>query len=219
MTDIKLVVFDLDGTLVSSHQTIYQATVKAFADLGISNHFPEEQFYGMIGMHFQDIFDEFKITVNNFDEFLEIYKIHYNDLLYTSSLYENVEEALNNLKEKNLKIALLTTKGQDQAEKILQHFKLDKYFDEIHGRRPELPIKPNAEPLLFICESLKINPFNTLMVGDSELDINCAHNAKAKSCAVTYGYRTHERLMEENPNLIINSIDELVNAIENNGKL
>ena len=55
------------------------------------------------------------------------------------------------------------------------------------------------------------------MVGDSELDVNCAQNAKTKSCAVTYGYRTKERLMKENPNFIIDEIDELPKIIGLNG--
>ena len=217
MTNIELIVFDLDGTLVSSHKTIYLATLKAFEDLGIKSLLPEDQFYNMIGMHFQDIFDEFKIEVSDFDEFIEIYKRHYLELMHTSLLSNNVEHVLSLLKNSNYKIALLTTKGQDQAEKIITYFKLDKYFNEVHGRRPELPIKPNPEPLLFICNSLNVKPENTVMVGDSELDVNCAQNAKTKSCAVTYGYRTKERLMKENPNFIIDEIDELPKIIGLNG--
>lgn len=218
MENIELIVFDLDGTLVRSHKTIYQATIKAFEDLGIQDKLDEDEFYNMIGMHFQDIFDEFEIHVNDFDHFIEVYKYHYNILMNTSELYPGVAETLNHLKKKEYKIALLTTKGQDQAEKIISHFNLDSYFDEIHGRRPELPIKPNPEPLLLICNNLKVKPENTLMVGDSELDVNCAHNAKTKSCAAAYGYRTKERLQTEQPDIVIDSINELLTVINKNGE-
>ncbi|MGA8264062.1 MAG: HAD-IA family hydrolase [Ignavibacteriaceae bacterium] len=210
-SSIKHICFDLDGTLVKSHKTIYKTTLKALNDLKIPTiNLDENLFYERIGHHFEDIFSEFNIPVNDFETFINVYKNQYFDFIDDSSLYQNVNETLENLKSKNILTSLLTTKGQEQAEKIIHHFKLGKYFDLVTGRRNGIAHKPSAEPLLLICRELNITPGETLMVGDTELDIACGKNAKAKTCAVTYGYRTKRALEKQEPDLIIDSISDLI---------
>ena len=203
-------VFDLDGTLVESHKNIYNAAIHTFKKLDISYNMPEEDFYKYIGHHFEDIFEAFGIKVPDFEIFINEYKNIYFDYIDTSTLYKGVEDSLQLLKNKNIKIALLTTKGQDQAEKILNHFNIDNYFIEIMGRRPGIAHKPSPDPLKLICKNLSVDPSKTLMIGDSELDVQCGKNAGSKTCAVTFGYRTKEFLQKEKPDYIIDDLKELV---------
>lgn len=206
-------VFDLDGTLIQSHTNIYNATIQAFRDLNIKYNMPEEEFYKFIGHHFEDIFDAFEIDVPDFDIFLTQYKSIYFDFIESSIFYEGVVEILQFLKEKNIKIALLTTKGQDQAEKILKYFRIDNYFDEIMGRRPGIAHKPSPEPLKLICSTLNVDAAGTLMIGDSELDVQCGKGAGTKTCAVSYGYRTRDLLQKEQPDYLIDNLKELMTLI------
>jgi len=203
---IDLVVFDLDGTLVSSHETIYKATLHALKEINISAVMPEDKFYNMIGLHFEDIFREFGFAVPDFEKFLTIYKSIYFDYIDSSVVYSGVEEAISKLKDQKIKVSLLTTKGQDQAELILKHFSLFDKFDYVMGRRPGLAHKPSPEPLQKICADLKTNILNTLIVGDSEMDIQCGKNAGSKTCAVTYGYRTKSELQKSSPDFLIDKI-------------
>lgn len=199
--------FDLDGTLVKSHVTIYKSTLKALEELNISAaNLDEGKFYERIGHHFEDIFTEFNIPVDDFDAFITIYKNHYFDFIDESSLYDGTEETLEYLKSNSIATSLLTTKGQEQADKIIDHFNLRKYFSLVTGRRNGIAHKPSAEPLLFICNELKIKPEESVMVGDTELDIGCGKNAGAGTCAVSYGYRTEKALAEQEPDLIIDSL-------------
>ena len=122
-------------------------------------------------------------------------------------------EALDQLNQNGIKISLLTTKGQDQADKIINHFNLRKYFSFVMGRRNDIAIKPSPEPLHFICSKLKVNESDTIMTGDSEIDIICGKNAGALSCAVTYGYRSKEDLEFEKPDFIINDFRQILNII------
>jgi HAD superfamily hydrolase (TIGR01549 family) len=212
---IDLVVFDLDGTLVTSHETIYKSTVEALKRVGVNNQMPEVEFYNMIGMHFEDIFEKFGFTVPDFDEFLSIYKSLYFSFIDSSVMYKGVEELIDLLVARKKRIALLTTKAQDQADKLLKYFKLHDKFDYVMGRRPGLAHKPAPEPLWKICEDLNINVGETLMVGDSELDVQCGKNAGSKSCAVTYGYRSREILENAGPDFIVDNIldvDYIVNG-------
>jgi HAD superfamily hydrolase (TIGR01549 family) len=211
--EIKLVVFDLDGTLVSSHETIYRATLRALKEVKIHIEIPQDQFNNMIGLHFEDIFSSFGFRVPDFDNFLSIYKSIYFDFIGLSAVYDGVVRLLESLRRKKIKIALLTTKSQDQSELILKHFFLFDKFDYIMGRRPGIPHKPSPEPLLKICGDQKIGPENTLIVGDSELDILCGKRAGSRTCAVTYGYRSRPALEKERPDFLIDNIIEVYDII------
>ena len=210
MKNIELFVFDLDGTLTDSSETIYRATIKTFERFGRMVHLPKEELDKRIGEHFQTIFDDLNIHVDDVEEFINVYKTIYFDFINTTKLYPGVEEILSSLKEKEKKIALLTTKGQDQAQNILHHFKLEKYFDEIMGRRKGIKEKPSPEPLLYICKSLSILPQQTMMIGDTEVDIRCGKNAGAKTCAAAWGYRSKIILEKEKPDYIVENIFELL---------
>ena len=207
---INHICFDLDGTLVDSKNTILESTKAAFDKLNIKYKISEDVFNNMIGMHFVDIFKELQIEDVDFEQFISIYKSLYFDFIDYSNLYQGVSETLKYLKEKQIKISLLTTKGQDQAEKIIDHFNLMPSFNYLMGRRNGLAHKPSAEPLLFICKDLQVEPAETLIVGDTELDIQCGKNAGAKTCGVVYGYRTKEQIEKEKPDLIISALNELM---------
>lgn len=206
---IKHVCFDLDGTLVKSAKTIYKTTITTLDQLGINYLLPEDKFNQMIGQHFKDIFESFSINVPDFEHYIKTYKRNYFLFMDHSELYEGITDTLERLKSDNVKISLLTTKAQDQAEKILTHFNLDDFFDVTMGRRDGIPHKPAPEPLIMICDDLNIPVSETLMVGDTELDILCGKNAGSKTCAVTYGYRSIDILKSYNPDYLINSIGEL----------
>lgn len=108
-SQITTIVFDLDGTLVQSHKNIYLATIRSFNELNIKYNLPEEEFYTKIGHHFEDIFKDFGIVVNDFEGFIKVYKEIYFDYIDSSVLYNGVEEVLDELKAREFKVALLTT--------------------------------------------------------------------------------------------------------------
>ena len=81
------------------------------------------------------------------------------------------------------------------------------------GRRDGLAHKPSREPLIYICKDLKVEPTETLMTGDTELDIQCGKNAGAKTCGVLYGYRTKDQIEKEKPDINISNLVELKNYL------
>jgi len=210
MKNIQHICFDLDGTLIDSYETILKTTLRTLQHLNIKERFIESEFRKRIGHHFIDIFSELNLHVGDIEEFIEIYKCYYFDFIDRSILYPDVTDILNELKIRGIKISLLTTKGQDQADKIINLFKLRKYFALIVGRRKGLAIKPSPGSLHFICNVLKVDPSETLMVGDAEVDIECGKSAGALSCAVTYGYRSKKLLEALKPDFIIDHLEEIL---------
>ncbi len=212
----KTVVFDLDGTLVDSHGSIYQSTIKTLDELNYNIEIDEVKFQRMIGFHFRDIFDSFGIGVDDVDHFIEVYKSHYFEYIDRSIVYPGVIELLNELKNLDIKVALLTTKGEKQAKQIAKHFKIAKYFDIIKGWLPGEEIKPSPKPLIHICNKLHVDPSDAIIIGDAEIDVRCGKNAGSNTCAVTYGYRSAEMLKKENPDYIVHSAKEILPLITNN---
>lgn len=168
---IKHIAFDLDGTLINSYQTIIKATLKTLEYLNVSNNFDEKEFQKRIGHHFLNIFEDLKIPVTDVEHFIGIYKNYYFDFIDESEIYPGVLNLLSFLEEKKILISLITTKGQEQADKIIDYFNLRKYFSYVMGRRQGIEHKPSSEPLLIICDKLKVKPDETILVGDTELDI------------------------------------------------
>lgn len=212
---IKHICFDLDGTLVDSHKTIFNSTIKSLADLNIPNNLNEDVFKDKIGMHFVDIFEDMNVPVTDFEEFIQVYKNNYFLFIDDSQLYPDTVKTLEHLNKNSLKISLLTTKAQDQADKILAHFNIAKYFDFIMGRRNGVAHKPSAEPLLMICAGLKVTPEESLIVGDTEMDIQCGQNANTKTCAITHGYRSEESIQKHLPDFIVKDLNELKELLIN----
>jgi len=218
LTAIRSVVFDLDGTLMQSNSTIYKCTLKTLQEFDVTAELPEQEFNLKIGHHFKDIFEDFKIDVPDLEIFIDKYKTYYFDYINESIVYPNVEKVLDYLYNNNIYISLLTTKSQDQTEKILEHFNITKYFNVVMGRRKEFPVKPAPDALIYINSLLGINAENTLMVGDSELDVRCGKNAGTFTCGVTYGYRTREDLIKEKPDYLISDIKELTTVINHHSE-
>lgn len=198
---------------MDSNKTIYNATAFALCKLGIEFNVSEDLFALKIGQHFVDIFSAFKIIVPDFEKFITIYKVNYFEQMEYSNVYDGVEKTLSALKDRDIQISLLTTKIQDQADRIIDHFDLRKYFDLVMGRRDGIQHKPSPEPLLKICDDLDIDVNNTLMVGDTELDIQCGKNAGSYTCGVLYGYRTKELLDIEEPDFIVERLEDLLENI------
>jgi phosphoglycolate phosphatase/pyrophosphatase PpaX len=206
---IKHLCFDLDGTLMDSYRTIFNCTEKTLNDLNIPYSLQDNEFKKRIGHHFREIFTELNIPVTDIEKFISTYKKNYFDFIDDSELYDGIISFLDECLLHGIKVSLLTTKAQDQAEKILEHFAISKYFSVIMGRRNGFKIKPDPEPLIYICNELKIPPENTLIIGDTELDILCGKNAGTLTGAVTYGYRSKDELVKYIPDFLINNPGEL----------
>lgn len=174
---IKAVLFDMDGVLVDSIEAwfrLFNRTLKHFG----KEEFEWEAFLnkvwgGPIERDAEEFFgkpleDVKKFYFDNFDEFKKNLK-----------LFPNAREILIKLKDKNLKLGLVTNTPQKQANKLIEYLKLGKYFDAVVGGDEVEHGKPAPDMILKACERLGVNPKETAVVGDTIMDMM---SCKAAGC-------------------------------------
>ncbi|QHN03929.1 HAD family hydrolase [Granulicella sp. WH15] len=203
----KLLVFDLDGTLIDSRIDLcnsVNATLNHYGRAQLS----EEVISGYIGdgattlvrralAHVHLIANEPDPHDDAFieealDWFIGYYKVHKLDYTY---VYPGAMEALAAIRERHPQVlmAVLTNKPVDPSRAICEHFGLDRYFFQNYGGNSFQTKKPNPEGLLqLIAEASAIagktlTPADTVMIGDSSFDILTAKNCGARSLGCTFG--------------------------------
>jgi len=210
----KLVIFDLDGTLIDSVPDLASSVNRALEELGRES-FPEETVREWVGNGAQTLIRcalglQESDGGDLFKEALALFLDHYSkNLTEKTILYPGVEETLERVASCGLKMAVATNKPEPFVKPILEHFTILHRFDQIVGAETVPRKKPHPDPLLHICKNLGIEPSETLMVGDSKNDILAAKSAGIGSVAVSWGYNYGEDIALYAPDHIIESLEEL----------
>ena len=106
---------------------------------------------------------------------------------------------------------MLTNKPSNQSIDILKYFEIDTFFNRIIGPDTFNLAKPNPIGISKIQQESRCTLDEIIFIGDTEIDIQTAHNANVTSVAVTYGYRDSLFLKQENPSYVISNLLELFN--------
>ncbi|HLA00046.1 MAG TPA: HAD-IA family hydrolase [Thermodesulfovibrionales bacterium] len=205
---IKLIMFDLDGTLVNTAQDITNALNIAIKPYGMKNLTVEDTIQ-LIGEGISRLVEKI-LSVENMhlrseimNRFLEYYSEH---IIEHSKEYPHVKETLENLT--TIKKAVISNKREDLSKRLLEELGLSEYFDLIIGSDTTGERKPSPVPVLYVINKLGLSGDESIIVGDSNYDIEAGKKAKVKTVAVTYGYRPRESLREAD--YIIDDIRELI---------
>ena len=219
MSDLKVICFDVDGTLVDSKKVIINASNYTLKKLGF-NQKKEEAILVHLGFEISYLVsrllnsDDTDLIIKGVDFFKEYWREH---IITDSRLFEGVIEILEYLKDKHL---IITSNGISEViNRILDSFKIRHYFSEIiSGDEPDC-IKPTACPInmvfdQFVLENRSIDRKSMMIVGDMDIDIKAGKLAGIKTCAVTYGMGDKEKIIVADPDFIIDSIIELKQIIK-----
>ena len=122
-------------------------------------------------------------------------------------------DAVRNLRNAGIRLAVITNKDRDAAINIVEHFFGDGIFEHIAGASNGIAIKPQPEPTLDIVRSMGLMPDQCLFIGDSDIDIQTAINAKITPVAVAWGFRSHQQLKQAGADIIIDNAAELLNLL------
>ena len=216
MKNKKLIIFDLDGTLIDSAPSLTNALnlmLKKINKQSVS----EDRVREWIGegasklvaraiFNKKDVKEEELIkTKEALNIFLDCYQ---KNLTKNLKLYSGVKEGLEQLSI-NYKLAIATNKPHQFLDEILNYLKIKKFFSEVLGAKDNLEKKPSGKMLLKIVKSLQINPSSAIMVGDSKSDLLAASNANIESIFVTYGYNQNLDIKDYKVSYICDNFKEV----------
>ncbi|MEO1889317.1 MAG: phosphoglycolate phosphatase [Cycloclasticus sp.] len=192
---IKLMAFDLDGTLLDSVPDIAQAVAHTMAELKLPAR-EQEQVRGWIGSGAQllikralsgDIKGDVPDDV--FEKAYPVFLKYYAEFLNKDSvIYEGVISTLAAFKASGIKLACITNKPSQFTVPLLDDIGLSQYFDKVACGDTYAQRKPHPMPLLEVAEFFSVSPEQSIMVGDSVNDIKAAQAAGFYSICVDYGY-------------------------------
>jgi phosphoglycolate phosphatase len=188
---VPLIVFDLDGTLVDSRQDLAFAVNRTLAELG-ARPLPEPEVTGMVGEGARLLVDRALASAGvppgeaprALERFLEVYDEH---LLDHTRAYDGIGGLLERV-HGLARLAVLTNKPTRASRRVLAGLGIESYFTRVIGGDNEFGRKPDPRALLHLVETAEADRRQTLLVGDSRIDLETARNAAVPCCLVRWGF-------------------------------
>ncbi|KJY68138.1 phosphoglycolate phosphatase [Vibrio coralliilyticus] len=222
MSNIKLIAFDLDGTLLDSVPDLAVAADQAVQALGYPA-VTEEQVRDYVGngadvLIGRSLSRSLTVSPNLDPELYAKARVLFDDYYEQSGhklshLYPAVKETLAELHKAGFTMVLVTNKPSKFVPDVLAKHGIDKYFVDVIGGDTFPEKKPNPMALSWLLEKHGCQPQEMLMVGDSKNDILAAKNAGCASFGLTYGYNHGEPISQSQPDFVADTIADLVDVV------
>jgi len=209
---IRLIVYDLDGTLIDSRLDIANAVNATLLELGW-REIAVEKVSSFVGGGVKNLMrlalEEAGAEARGLSErAIKMFRRRYGEhLLDHTRLYPAVPRVLEFFKDRLQ--AVITNKPESFSRTILKGLKIDSYFFRVLGGDGGFPKKPAPEPLLEIVRSARIPAEEAVLVGDSAMDVETGRNAGVKTITVTYGFGSRQEIENARPDFILDDLEEL----------
>ncbi len=215
----KCCIFDLDGTLINTVYALTRTINLTLAHFGLD----------LIGYEETRVFvgDGYKNFVNRafafrgetsrqiLEEAYEVYNRNFQEnCLYRIEAYDGMKDLLAFLKKRQIKIAVLTNKGQRQAVENIETVFGQGYFDMITGEQEGLKRKPDPQGALYTAEALGALPSECLYLGDTNTDMRTGIAAGMDTVGVAWGFRKREELEQFHPAYIVSHPSEIMSILD-----
>lgn len=219
----KVILFDLDGTLVDSAPDLALAVNHMLETLERET-FSGEMIRSWVGngahtlvkrgLSGSSVIDE-DIDPELFSQALDIFLGFYaKNLCVATVAYPNVSATLRSLKAKEYRLVLVTNKPFTFIQPLLEGLELTDLFELCLGGDSLTKRKPDPLPLLYVCEHLNVSVSECVMVGDSKNDIVAANAANMQSIGVSYGYNYGEDINIYQPNKVVDDFSEIAALLD-----
>lgn len=215
----RLVIFDLDGTLIDTIEDLGTAVNHALSLRGLPEHSVEE-YRAMVGHGVRKLVEDSlpadckELTDECLKDFLDYYVEHID--VHTRP-YPGMQELLGRLDREGFQLAVASNKFQAGTEKLIAEFFPGIDFVAVCGNRQGFPLKPDPALIEWICEAAKKRSgaaeVQTILVGDSDTDMKTAANAGIPAVAVTWGFRSRKELGAAGAKTFADNAGELYDAL------
>lgn len=213
----KAVLFDLDGTLLNSLEDLADSTNAVLARRGFACHELEKYKY-FVGDGMYNLLRRALPAEQQDDAFIkqcvvemkEEYSRHWGD---KTKPYPGVIELLQSLREKGLKMAVLSNKPHEFTQVVIEKY-FPGHFDLAYGERTGIPRKPDPQGALDIAEAMQLAPAEFLYLGDTNTDMRTAVAAGMYAVGVLWGFRPAEEILAAGAKVLIQHPSELLKMLE-----
>lgn len=215
---MKCAIFDLDGTLVNSINTISYYANLVLKENGIEE-IPTERYKHIVGLGAKrliaDSLAERGVSDENifyraYNRYMEVYV---SDATYLSEVYSGIKELLSEMKKRNMQIAILSNKPEEQVREVVSALFEEGTFDVVMGAVEKFPRKPDPAQALSLAQMLGAIPSECIYFGDTSTDMQTGKNAGFYTVGVTWGFRSREELEANNADFIIDNPKEAYKLI------
>ncbi|MBR3806237.1 MAG: HAD family hydrolase [Clostridia bacterium] len=220
---IKCCIFDLDGTILNTLETIRYYLNRTMTKYGRAP-ITEEECRLFVGAGARVLLTKAfnsrgGIDEKEFEVALSEYMADYDcDPYHLTEKYKGIDELIDELKKRKIKLAVLSNKPDFATRSAVGHFFGDS-FNVVHGGRDGIPLKPSPEGCLEILSELSVLPSECVYIGDSDVDVMTGKNMNAAlTVSVRWGFRTKEELNLSGAEHMVSSVDEICTLIDNFNK-
>ena len=207
----KLAIFDMDGTILSTLDDLANGVDYALRENGLPARSKQETRAALgRGVRFlieQSVPDGLSdVEISKVEEdFLKYYKVHSMD---NTRPYDGIVELIKEVRESGIKTAVVSNKIDSAVKELCANF-FEGAFDVAYGERPGIPRKPDPKPINAIIDEFGLSKNEVVYIGDSEVDLLTANNAKIDHIIVTWGFRDREFLEQNGAKNLVESMDKL----------
>lgn len=215
----KACIFDLDGTLTDTLESLTYSVNLTLQELGLSpiTHDQCKAFVGsgarkLIERSIQAAGDE---KAERIEEAMEAYgRIFKKHCTYRVAPYDGIAEMLAKLKAQGIKLAVLSNKPHLQTRDVVATFFDEGVFTCVMGQQEHIPRKPDPTAVGMIMEELAVAKEECLYIGDSDVDMQTGATAGVDTVGVTWGFRTKEVLVRNGATYIVNKAEEIISIVK-----
>ena len=207
---IKLIIFDLDGTLADTILDIRDGLNGMLNELGFPQVTEKQTLSninnGALELVRRSLPERFRDNEEFVKEAKAIYEKYYS-ICYNNktSEYNGVTTSLKALRENGISLAVLSNKQHKFVQKIVKKLFGDITFEYVNGQTEFIPTKPDPTAVIHIIESANVMKSEVLLVGDSNIDMMTAQNAGITPIGVSWGYRPKDLLIECGAKLVLDT--------------
>ena len=214
--NIRMVIFDFDGTLADTRKAIVTAKQDTMKSEGLEV-FDEETCASTIGLTAKAGFKKFypDLSEEMLNELVVKYRKRFDELRITMPpvCFEGVRDVLAELIKRDIICTIATSRNKKSLHEFLAGWGMDESFQYILCGEDTQRLKPHPDPVLKTLEKFSMQADKALVVGDMPVDIEMGKGAGAYTCGVTYGNSDRVSLHNSGADFIIDSITDLLHIV------